>query len=138
MQAALRVITSYSIHYTKLYEVAAYNVPGKTITIETDLPPLSLTPDQAISCGLLVNELLTNCLRHAFEGRDKGRITLSLSREDRLIRVTVEDDGTGLPDKAGDQRGLGIQLARSLVDQLSGEMRMQISNGTRVDVIFLV
>jgi len=116
--------------------VAAYSVPGKTITFETDLPTLSITPDQAISCGLLVNELLTNCLRHAFEGRDKGRVKLTLAREEHLIRVTVEDDGTGLPEELGEARGLGIQLARSLVDQLSGEMRMKIENGTRVDVIF--
>lgn len=115
----------------------AYTTSKRDIDMDLSLPPLAMTPDQAISCGLLVNELLTNCLRHAFEERDKGRIGVSLTKENGTFHLLVEDDGRGMEETAAEPRGLGIQLARSLIDQLGGGMNISTrEGGTRVEMTF--
>ncbi len=62
---------------------------------------IELTVDQAALLGLLLSEFLTNALEHAFEGREQGVVEVSLRREGDRVRLTVEDDGSGMPEGTG-------------------------------------
>ena len=89
---------------------------------------------------MILNELLSNALKHAFpDGRD-GRVRIELSPKDSGGRVTlsVSDDGAGLPPEVGfrNAQTLGLRLVRSLVQQLRGEAEVGRSGGTRISVSF--
>jgi predicted ATPase/two-component sensor histidine kinase len=98
---------------------------------------LELDLDSAISCGLVVNELVSNALKHAFRLHDRGRINVSLSRLNAGgYQLVVEDDGIGFNPAEIENTSLGMQLVRDLVDQLRGSIRFESANGTRIAVIF--
>ncbi|MDZ7377933.1 MAG: PAS domain S-box protein [candidate division KSB1 bacterium] len=90
----------------------------------------SLGIDSAIPCGLIVNELVSNALKHAFPKARAGMIRVSFARENGRYALQVADDGVGFP-KGLDFRNspsLGLQLVSTLVDQLEGEIELH-SNG---------
>jgi PAS domain S-box-containing protein len=98
-----------------------------------------LDMQRAISCGLIVNELITNAFKHAFpEGRG-GRIEVGLAdTADGRIRLSVADDGVGLPVglELGQGQSLGLRLLPSLVDQIGGEVVLRREQGTRYELTF--
>lgn len=118
---------------------------GKDVRLETDLEPVAATPKRAAPIGLIVNELATNAMKHAFPGKRPGTIRLSmrgvgggprLSMRDscRRIRLSVEDDGVGFsPGARGESSsGMGLTLARELADQIGGTFRLErAARGTR-------
>ena len=90
--------------------------------------------------GLVVNELLTNALKHAFKGRDGGTITLHSIVNGDGCRIVIADDGIGLPEgetwpKPGK---LGALIARSLTENAKAEfdVNSSASEGTRVTIVF--
>ncbi len=112
--------------------------PGRIrLVLAVEEHPLDL--DRAISCGLLLNELVSNCLKHAFPDGARGTVRVALGRcaEDRL-RLLVADDGRGMQ---GDRRpgavgSLGLVLVRTLVEQLHGRLEVTNVGGTEVTVEF--
>lgn len=93
---------------------------------------------QAIPCGLVVNELLTNCLKHAYPEGKSGTIRISLHcASDRCV-LEVADDGVGMPSTFDLDRAtsLGLKLVAVLARQLGGELRVQGRPGTHVSVLF--
>ncbi|MBV8867350.1 MAG: PAS domain S-box protein, partial [Acidobacteriaceae bacterium] len=98
----------------------------------------SLNIRQAIPCGLIVNELVTNCLKHAFPERRNGTITLSLGCSQGLCLLVVQDNGIGLPEGFdwGQADSLGLQLVQVLTKQLDGVLRVDRTSGTRFEVSF--
>lgn len=86
-------------------------------------PTIEIDVDQAVSVGVLINEVVMNSMRHAFGGRPGGRIvlTVSLDPDGRLFTMTVGDDGIGLSQGAPDG-GVGLTIIESLVRQLKAEM----------------
>ena len=93
------------------------------VKIETSLETVELNLNQAIPCSLIVSEVVTNSLKHAFTGREQGIIDLLLSEEGQQVKLTIKDDGQGLPDKfnASENDSLGIHLIDKLSKQLGGE-----------------
>ena len=93
------------------------------IHLATALEPVSMSIDVAVPCGLILNEIVANAVKHAFPGGRSGSIHLSLSQPDaRTCVLEVRDDGTGLPegfDPAGGH-SLGLHLIRSLSRQVNG------------------
>lgn len=117
-----------------------YQASSRRIKLDTHFAPVELPIDAAVLCGLILNELLSNALKHAFpDGRD-GRVRIELSPKDSGGRVTlsVSDDGAGLPPEVGfrNAQTLGLRLVRSLVQQLRGEAEVGRSGGTRISVSF--
>lgn len=95
--------------------------------------------DRAIPCGLIVNELVTNALKHAFPGQRAGAIRVELRRLDaERVEVSVADDGVGIPDDAdlGALSSLGMQLVQVLTEQLGAELVIHRRNPTRIDIRF--
>jgi two-component sensor histidine kinase len=83
-----------------------------------------MSVDVAIPCGLVLNELLTNCLKHAFDGSPAGEIEIALTRlSDTACELRVSDDGVGAggADLSG-AKSLGVRLMRSLARQLNGHL----------------
>ncbi|HTX98540.1 MAG TPA: PAS domain S-box protein [Bacteroidota bacterium] len=110
----------------------SYGKPG--IETATDIEPILLEIDTAIPCGLIVNELVTNALKHAFPGERRGtiRITLKQAGADGAV-LGVQDDGIGFPFEAAlkQKASMGMMLIDALADQISGTIRVDNSTGTR-------
>jgi two-component sensor histidine kinase len=116
----------------------AYKVSSEAIVLEleVDAPPLPI--DVAIPCGLLLNELMSNCFKHAFKAASGGLLRVTLRGDGRNIILTVADDGEGFP--AGiDFRNtatFGLQLVNTLVEQLQGEIELSAGRGSEFVVRF--
>jgi two-component sensor histidine kinase len=109
------------------------------IELRLECDDISLPVDKAISCGLILNELITTAMRHARpEGR--GQLLVSLHRvEDGNVRLTVKDSGVGMQEQErGSASPLGLQLVNTLTAQLEGKLRTEVGDGTCVSVEFPV
>lgn len=98
--------------------------------------------DQAIPCGLLLHELLSNCLKHAFPQQDHGTVRVELDRvgNGTEVRLRVSDDGAGLPPDFEQKSGssLGLQLVSDLARQLNGRLEVEAGSGATFVVTFQV
>jgi PAS domain S-box-containing protein len=108
--------------------------PAVSIVIER-LDPLELLAERAIPLGLVLNELLTNALRHAYPGGGNGQIRVNATHSDGLLTLIVADDGIGMSSTT-DRRGLGTRVIRSLMSQLKATLSVEQapSGGTAVRV----
>ncbi len=95
-------------------------VSDQPITAEVRCEELSFSPDQAAPLALFVTEAITNAYKHAFTGRDSGRIEIVLSCVDDQCRVEVIDDGAGATE--GARSGTGSSLMRAFATQLGGSV----------------
>ncbi len=99
----------------------------------------SMPVDVAIPCGLIVNELVSNSFKHAFPGAVQGNIEVGLTVEgDTRAVLVVADDGCGMPADVDhrDARTLGLQLVRSLAEQIDGGVEVDRDDGTTFRVVF--
>lgn len=98
---------------------------GRNIVCATDVIPVLVPVDKAVPFGLALNELVTNAIKHAFAGREAGRVEVRVTEADGWITAEVADDGVGLPaDFSMDsERTLGMRLVTSLAGQLRGHVR---------------
>jgi PAS domain S-box-containing protein len=111
-----------------MYLVHSYQVDSGRIRLKIDVGDVALDINTAIPCGLIVNELVTNALKHAFPGRRKGEIRLTLlPGADGRFTLTVGDNGVGWPQGVDFRKTdtLGMQLVTMLVDQLDGEIVLE-------------
>lgn len=107
-----------------------------SIQIAVDAEPLAIGAEHAVSVGLLINELATNAIRHAFP-QGPGRIVLWFRRRGDGVALTVQDDGIGLDAAAGPTQnaGLGMRFVEAFVQQLGGALtRTSGPTGTSVTV----
>jgi len=118
----------------------SYVTNEKPVEFNIQSDPAELTITQAIPCGLLLNEVVTNAMKHAFEGRDKGEIEIKMKKEGEKIRLTISDDGVGLPDNFEEleKKSLGMTLIHTLTSQLNGELEIQSNGGTAYELVFPV
>jgi two-component sensor histidine kinase len=117
----------------------SYNVLPQRITLQLHADEVMLDTNQAIPCGLILNELLTNCLKHAFPNESSGEIHIEL-RSDAAPQVTliVRDTGIGFPAGMDSRHPetLGMQLIHSLTEQLGGRLETESSIGTTFTLTF--
>lgn len=118
--------------------IGSYELGRAAVALEIEAEEISLDADSAISCGLLLNELVSNALKHAFPGERRGTIRVAVRRQGASILLEVGDDGVGLPAgfDLGTTRTLGCVLISSLSRQLGGEARYLGGRGTTVRVAF--
>ena len=115
----------------------ALGVSKDTIALQLEIEELSLTVDKAIPCGLVLNELITNSLKHAFPKGRRGTVSVGLSRgTDGHALLTVRDDGTGMPPHVDHSASLGMTLVLMLVEQLGGTIDIRSQAGTEMRVRF--
>jgi two-component sensor histidine kinase len=156
----LKIQTMAQIH-TRLYESKQFGKISITGQIRDQVTALSnifshkgheisctinpgevfLPVDQALPCALVINEILSNTYKHAFKGRKTGTIEISALQVNGQIRITIRDDGVGLPDNfdIGRSNSLGITLIRTIVQiQLKGSLMFKSQKGTEICMEFPV
>jgi two-component sensor histidine kinase len=117
--------------------IRSYSREG--IRLALSLESIEMDVEVAIPCGLVVNELVTNALKHAFPDDGTGTISVGLRRlSDRIIELTVADDGIGIPADADirNATSMGLTLVQALTEQMSGDVRIERTAGTRFVVEF--
>jgi two-component sensor histidine kinase len=141
----------------KLFQT--YRLDDKNIHLHMYLEENAfLNIDDAIPFGIIVNELVSNSLKHAFSGREEGKIYIKLCREEdgefinsreeskykgfksNSLMLKVSDDGIGIPKSIDleNPNSLGMQLVTILVDQLDGELKLKRDNETEFTIRFIV
>jgi two-component sensor histidine kinase len=109
------------------------------ITVRTRIAPVSLDVATSVTCGLIVNELLQNALRHAFPGDRRGQVFFGLQeRRDGSVAIKVSDDGIGLPSTIEWRRSgsMGSFLVNTLSENLKGELALDARAGTSFELCF--
>ena len=117
--------------------VTSYIDANKKVKINTSFDNISVAPKDASSIGLIVNELMTNSLKYAFDNNIEGEISITLKRSDENGVLSIKDNGRGLPKSFNveESTGMGLQLVRMLTEQLSGKIEVDGSNGTTFSII---
>lgn len=129
-----RYINHLAQHLFRLHELEFDRV---ALDIHCDSIPLSI--NQAVPLGLIINELITNCLLHAFPNNRKGKISvkiIKLSHND--FELVVTDNGIGIPTDliSKNKESLGFYLIRILVKQIRGKLKIENKNGTSIHIFF--
>ena len=115
------------------------------VELVTELDDVEAPLDQAIPCGLILNEWVSNAMKYAFEGREKGVITVRLqavevdgAEDMEEIRIEVKDNGIGLPEGFdwSTRDSLGLYLVQALSEQLDAELTAETDGGTRFLISF--
>jgi two-component sensor histidine kinase len=121
---------------------ATFSTGSGGVQLEVAMTSVQVSMDQAITCGLLVNELLSNSLKHGFPGGRSGTVRISLQATEarEQLRLQVGDDGIGLPDDLAQRqtRSLGLQLATDLAGQLGGVLHRHNGPGAQFTVEFQI
>ncbi len=130
----------FSVYLNRLVRnlFSFYGIDEDRIHLAINVNHSNLEVSQAIPCGLIVNELVTNSLKHAFPRGRHGTATVSLDCAGQACILVVDDNGVGLPEgfdwKHGDS--LGLQLVQTLVKQLDAIVHLDRRAGTRFEISF--
>ncbi len=119
--------------------VNSYRVNSQDIQVHIDVQTILLPINSAIPCGLLINELITNSLKHAFPGGRQGQINITLTPCDRsTIRLGISDNGIGIPDHVSmsNSATLGLRLITLLSQQLDGKLTINRRDPTEFNLEF--
>lgn len=159
MDSVSRIQTMAAIH-EHLYQANSFShinfeenlqslINNIIVTFQSDLhldldfkcSPVTLNINQAVPCSLIVNEVVTNILKHAFKGRNSGIIVVKLDVDKDQMHLLIKDNGVGLPkDFSPDsESSLGLLLIKILTEQLGGESNYtSCSEGTTFELNFEV
>jgi two-component sensor histidine kinase/CBS domain-containing protein len=118
----------------------SYTAVSQTVELHLEVNDIWLTIDTAIPCGLIINELVSNSLKHAFPtDSQNNKISIKiLSLGNDRFRLTVGDNGIGLPQNINfrNTESLGLQLVCTFTEQLEGEIELDVSKGTSFSITF--
>ena len=118
--------------------MSSYSLDSTKIRLTADIENVSLGIDNAISLGLIVNELLSNAFKYAFPNGASGEIILSYKpTKENTSTLIISDNGTGFPGDIDFRQteSLGLQLVNTLVEQLEGEIELNRNNGTEFKIV---
>lgn len=99
---------------------------GKEIRIQQKLEPVVVGINQAVPIALIINEVVTNCFKHAFAENEKGSVQVRLFEKEEKVVIEIEDDGKGIsPECVASDSSMGMQLIQAISTQLEGEFKYQ-------------
>ncbi|WP_366944206.1 sensor histidine kinase [Methanobacterium sp.] len=115
-----------------------YATSIESIELEMDVESIKMDVNTAIPLGLISNELITNCFKHAFPGGQKGKVQIDLHKNNSLCEMIVRDDGVGFPEEIDfcNTTSLGLQVVNSLTSQIDGSIDLDNINGTEFKITF--
>ena len=159
VQESKNRVNSMALLHQKLYQgenLAAiemrdyFETIGKTIldsfgekaehlSLQVEMPELELDVDTAVPIGLITNELVTNSIKHAFPGREKGKISIALSTDENdMLQLHISDNGQANANEgvSKDGGGFGTLLVQLLTAQLGGQLEKSTEEGTAITIRF--
>jgi two-component sensor histidine kinase len=120
--------------------VQSYAASSDKIKLELDIEKVTLSLDSSIPAGLIINEIITNAIKHAFPGDRKGVITFNLRCENNFVILELKDNGVGFASGIDfeNSHSLGLQLVNTLIEQIEGKLKFKSEkdHGTEVLVTF--
>ncbi len=122
------------------YLISSYYDREKPVRLELNIQKTEFNIDISISLALIINELVSNSLKHAFNGqKGNNKIIVSLIQKDKY-ELTISDNGTGFPEALDFRQSdsLGLQLVNSLVEQVNGKIELEKDHGTTFTIRFPV
>jgi PAS domain S-box-containing protein len=120
------------------YLSKSYGIENRNIKLVSNIEDIHLDFDTAVPLGMIINELVSNSLKHAFHEMEKGEIKVELKVRDKKVHLKITDNGIGFPAEI-DYRNtdsLGLQLVITLVDQIDGIVELNLTNGTEFFITF--
>jgi two-component sensor histidine kinase len=122
--------------------IQSYSISESKIKLNLNIEKINLSLDNAIPTGLIVNELLSNAIKHAFPGENTGSITVNLKQDLNNINLSITDNGAGFDDYIDfyNSPSLGLQLVNTLIEQINGTINFSSkkNEGTNVFITFKV
>ena len=108
------------------------------IIIEKQIKDFNIAAKQAITIGIIINELLTNVFKHAFKKSAKGTISISIEKIDNRVTAIIKDNGIGIDETSLENKspGFGLTIVKMLIEQLNGTCAMENDNGVRSVIHF--
>jgi PAS domain S-box-containing protein len=134
-----------SIDFTKYindlasFLVSSYSSGDKKLDVIINQNEVTIDFNIGIPLGLIISELISNSIKHAFNGRHNGEIHINLGRtEDGWFQILIKDNGVGLPENfvMENSNTLGLQIVYTLVDQLRGKLNYKNENGAEFRIEF--
>jgi two-component sensor histidine kinase len=130
------VNTSEYVHNLISSLFASYNLMHDEIELVTDIDLVKMNMDTLVSLGLILNELISNTLKHAFKDVNTGKIEVRLKKTAQHIILEVNDNGKGLPPEWNKQSSsLGHEIIYSFIKKVKGTIEITTEEGTRVKII---
>jgi two-component sensor histidine kinase len=120
---------------TQLY--GYYGVDSQRVTLKLDIKKIMVNINTAIPIGLMINELASNSLKHAFPDRREGEIFIAIKQETPMLSIIYTDNGVGIPADFDwrNAKSLGLRLIVSLVEQLFGTIDLDRTQGTKFTIV---
>ena len=124
-------------YFTKLFKslFSSYNINPDKINLNINIAPISLDVDSIVPIGLVVNELVSNSLKHAFPDQRAGNISVSLTEDVDKILLIVQDDGIGIDmDQLEDNESIGYTLIETFKNKLNANVEISGDAGTKISL----
>jgi len=117
------------------YIESTYDLNRNMIELKTEISNIAINANQALPVGLIINELVTNSIKHAFNGKESGKIqVVVLKKENGAIQFEVSDNGNGAGISLSglqEEGNMGFTLVNTLKEQLEADLNLHTENGTR-------
>jgi two-component sensor histidine kinase len=116
----------------------SYVMESKAIKLNSKIENVYLGMDTAIPLGMIINELVSNSLKHGFPDAVEGNVNVTLELYCNEFTLKVSDDGIGFPENVDFRKtaSLGLQLVTTLVDQINGTIELERNGGTSFKISF--
>lgn len=116
---------------------SSYNIAPDKIHLTMDVDPIHLDVDTLVPLGLVINELISNALKHAFDGRDSGEVHVALKEEGETLKLVVSDNGVGMPTDQAEalSKSFGYRLIDAFSTQLDADLSIDGGQGTSVTMM---
>jgi two-component sensor histidine kinase len=134
-----RINLSYYIHSLVTHLFHTYGVNTDVVKLSEEMEDVQLDINRAIPLGLIINEIVSNSLKHGFPGSTKGEVLITLQSSDEgKVILKIMDTGIGIPDgiEMENPETLGLQLVNDLVIQIGGRIELIRKKGTVFKIIF--
>jgi PAS domain S-box-containing protein len=126
-------------YLSHLVDETVMNFPGRErISIAKEIEDFNLDVKRLLSVGIILNELLTNIMKYAFIGKNRGKIDIISFVSGNLITIAIKDDGNGIPENVDfeNSTGFGLTLVKMMTKQIDGTIKIERGTGTNVVLEF--
>ena len=132
----------FSLYIKKLVNslLHCFKEPGKSIKFNLNIEETLMDINSAVSCGIIINELIVNSLKYAFPHRQEGEINLSFYTKDGKYNLIFSDNGSGFSEETllHNDNSFGLQLVAASVEKLRGTMELECNEGTKFEIRFKI